>query len=263
MNKSLMMRTRMLGLLVALVSILIFGARYAGASPVAYWNFDNDTVTDLTGNGHDDGTTSGLAFVNAPTGFGRALDVSPFSNIGGTLSNFSLATGTVTFRVNPDNNARGPLFSIYNTVSDRFHFERRNGDLKIAFTLPGTDIFTNGSMTSGTWYTVVATQDGTAWDVQMQEDGGSPAVLNITSSNHTEFTDFLTTINRVELGALNSAGLTFDGKLDDIAVFDSPLSQPEIDAIFAGDLASVVPEPASLALLGLGCLAMLMRRRRV
>jgi hypothetical protein len=90
-----------------LFALLIFTSIVAAAaeppakpSLVAYWNFDDETVTDLSGNGHGG---SGAKFVDAPDGFGRALDLQDsFSNIGGIKSEFSLATGTVTFRVRLD-----------------------------------------------------------------------------------------------------------------------------------------------------------------
>ncbi len=70
----------------------------AKPSLVAYWNFDDDSARDFSGNGHDGST--GAGFVDAPEGFGRAVDLEEsFLNIDGDKRAFSLGTGTITFRV--------------------------------------------------------------------------------------------------------------------------------------------------------------------
>ncbi len=57
----------------------------------------------------------------------------------------------------------------------------------------------------------------------------------------------------------------FDGQIDDLAVWDNALSGAQISAIYQGGLAGLnaaqVPEPGSLALILLGGLALLRRRR--
>ncbi len=68
------------------------------------------------------------------------------------------------------------------------------------------------------------------------------------------------------LGAFNVGGTAtargLNGSLDDVAIYTGNLTAAEIDGLFSGQLAPTdIPEPGSLALLGLGGLAMLRRRR--
>jgi arabinan endo-1,5-alpha-L-arabinosidase len=58
------------------------------------------------------------------------------------------------------------------------------------------------------------------------------------------------------LGAGNS-GSGFAGAFDDVSFFHGVLSQSEVDGLIAG-----VPEPSTTALLGLGGLALILRRRK-
>ena len=54
----------------------------------------------------------------------------------------------------------------------------------------------------------------------------------------------------------------FDGQIDEVAIWDRVLTTDEIAALYNGGAGTAIPEPGSLALLGLGGLMMIQRRRR-
>ena len=124
----------------------------------------------------------------------------------------------------------------------------------------------DGNETVSEWFHVVFTWSGTGAD-----DGSSdPTAVYINGALETS-------------GAVNAdkylsgswliggdpdinANRNFAGLLDDLAVFDNALSAQDVSDIYQGGLngqnvAQVIPEPSSLALIGLGAMGLLRRRR--
>lgn len=75
------------------------------------------------------------------------------------------------------------------------------------------------------------------------------------STGYTGTIDYTKSNNNFVIGARDNGDYSFSGIIDDVRFYDRVLSQSEIRALV------VVPEPATLLLLGLGSLAFLRKRR--
>jgi hypothetical protein len=106
------------------------------------------------------------------------------------------------------------------------------------------------------WHHVVATGSDTAGELKLYVDGelvdtDSSLTLDATMNGH-----------QFAVGAarfVSDAGTRpFDGLIDEFAIYGAALDQPTIEAHYD---AGVAPEPATLAMLALGGMAMIRRRR--
>ena len=76
----------------------------------------------------------------------------------------------------------------------------------------------------------------------------------------------ISAVESLLLGRRATTGASYDGLLDDFAVWDRALTADEIQSIYSAGLNgwtfTGIPEPTTMALLGLGALGLLRRRRR-
>ncbi|NML16136.1 LamG-like jellyroll fold domain-containing protein [Azohydromonas caseinilytica] len=110
-----------------------------------------------------------------------------------------------------------------------------------AFT--GTGVLSSYVTPSTTdWTFVAAVYDQVARLVTLYVDG----VMTMTSTN------FSPSFNFFQIGHNPGHGEAFTGLIDNVFVYDQALTSTEIAAIRANGFPAPVPEPASLALVGLG-----------
>ena len=251
------------------------------------------TATGITGDAYDVSAGGHIVLANPADffGFGGEDGFDSHASAGNPPATVPSAAGSpasVAMRFFPNGSNESVLWG-FGTGGTRFHFaQRTSGSASevMRFEYGGGAYRSmdtpNGSFLSNRWYTAVATQDGvpdSGWTIHMKEDGGAVqtySTLNQPNSNHpnagtdntNEFTRHLD-VGTVEIGGLPgiSDSIDWSGLVDDFAFFAYALNQPQIDQIFAGNIASVadgsfVPEPSSLALLLLCGLSLVALRRR-
>ncbi len=166
----------------------------------------------------------------------------------------------------------GYIFGARATSSTRNYFGMQRGN-----TSPNQDLITTSgnnfndgqstivdNYTTDSWYyiAVTLTTDGTDTIVNSYFANltAGDTLLTQAATNVSEGGTFQNTI-AYGVGILNDNGgsnQAFKGKIDEIALYGAAKDQ----AFFQANLTTIIPEPSSVALLGLGSVALLLRRRR-
>ncbi|XAL98041.1 PEP-CTERM sorting domain-containing protein [Phycisphaeraceae bacterium D3-23] len=241
----------------------------ASAALVAHWSFDSDFTADTGGSAFDltavNGATAGDAggqFGNAAT-FERANSEHAFTggNVLAANSDFSYSawynfgvsdiTGGDRYFVLETSAADTPDNGQAWTASIGLRDLAGTDSVQIFTTTPSNDVGSTGS-TASTWQNVVVTYDASSGTINAYLDGNLFATDTQGTTAAVE--------GLVIGGHRDGTGRNFDGQVDDVAFFDTVLTSQGI-AFLQNNSASLVPEPGSLALLGLGGL-MIARRRR-
>jgi hypothetical protein len=239
-------------------------AASANAGLIAHYTFDSDG--------------SATVGTDATLGEGASIDNTNFVAGGGSLlldpnaivTDTSGADGavggdsfdwsgsdvrTVTFFVRASStqvDALGTMISLGSGTGggNRFDIRLDNGNLRLEVQAGGST--TGSALADDTWHHVAIVVPGatsTVNDVQYYIDGA----LVGTFSNAQNID---TGVGPLRIGdSYQDTGRDFTGNIDDVRLYDTALTANEIAALAA------IPEPGSLALLGLGGLAMLRRRR--
>ena len=250
---------------------LAMGTTSADAGLMMYFDFNSasgSTVSDLSGNGQD-GTLNGTSTLTADGGGHTGLAGDRALTFSG--DNFFTATSTVSpgsgdFSVSfwYRTSASGTLAMVDhsqspdNTQGYQMFASVGGGNL----TLWDSSAANNSASTAG-----LATGDlnGSAWRhiaISVDRTGTNTMriYINGVETDSTSLVALTDPINfgLLQLGTFNNGQVDSDGFIDDYAIFDEALSQSQIIAIRDG---APVPEPGSLALLGLGGLFIFRRRR--
>ena len=256
--------------------VLIFGfiaalsATTASAGLIGHWPFEEgsgDTTADLSGsgttgtiaNGATGGPDGGSAWVNDPTrgsvlGFGGGAD-SAYVRAGSipvmTLDN----DFTWSFWANhhPDNTMPNNIVVGNRNNAEGADFTPRQF---IKFTPTKFEWHMNGNGNDNTEYPDFIDNAGTWQHHTVVKDGADVTYyLNGAETSAGTLTQALDNPQPLFFGGDNQGadGENWQGLLDDVRIYDHALS--------AGDVRALVPEPSSAALLLVGLLSLVRRRR--
>lgn len=266
----------------ALIGAALLAANSTHAALVARWNMDeaSGNLADSSGNNLTAAASgTGLTYAQGSVGAGTygniTLSSSQASAFGTSInftrsqSGYATLSGqpavidslaepgpsgsfTVMAWVNPVSLPSNTTYRVFATgATGGWGLGVANVD-RLRFTTFGQADFgsTGTPVQSGVWQHIAVTFVNGA--VSMYHNGqligSTPASSGFTEENVAN--------NFVIGGNSNLTSDLFNGRMDEVRIYDSALTQQEIIS------AATVPEPSATALLGLGSLALLLRRRR-
>ena len=262
------------------LSVALVFAGVANASLVGHWDFDS-SFRDLSGNGNDS-DYSGMPLLVAGTGLSPEAAVQ-FDGVDDVLivqNSPSLNTGAGDFTVTTwvkstwaDGDDKQFILK-YGTAGSEFGGKEKDGGInsgnRIVMKLEGSDFrflidseldggkevlkIDPALVTTGEWVHVAGVRDSAASLLRLYINGVEVATHDTENTFNIDHDEIMTIGAAAKENGdyLGEIGHWFAGELDDVRFYDEALS--------AGAIASTIPEPATLALLGLG--GLLLRRRR-
>jgi hypothetical protein len=244
--------------MVVAVAVL-FVAGQAQAGLIGHWKLDDGsgtTAADEIDSPSQDGTlfgdptwvTTGLPSV--PSGTTAALD---FDGDGDTVSIADAAqwsvlesgdTATIAFWFYA--RSAGDTHGFTKDAEYGLRFRVEEGDLKMRFDLFGDNSGTGDAISLNEWHHAAVTfTAGTGGTLYLDGEVYKTYSSTETSNN---------TSNELHIGSRDGGEGFFDGLIDDVRLYDEVLD--------ADDVKALVPEPATMAILALGGIGVLLRRRR-
>ena len=191
-------------------------------------------------------------------------DILEFSDSGMPTGDFSIVTAVRLNALESGSNTR-PTWFTYGNQGSVFQLigvavDRPVGGNDVLARMNGTDVHSNLAMSIDTNYVVLITRSGNNYTIDLMDENGTTsaavanASLNLTLSRGT-IGNLVTPAH----GDFQEAGL--DGYLGRIQVYNTALSAGERTTLLGQLQNYVIPEPATMALLGIGGLMVLRRRR--
>ena len=235
----------------------------ANAGLLGHWTFDENTgntAADSSGNGL---TATHKATAAWDTGVSGSAAVNPEFTLGveANSASLKLADGLTAFTISlwvktttNDDFATLAGFEGQGSTGDRYSLKVSSGNVQVT---PGGASAASpiATLSNDEWVHIVGVNDPTAGVSRMYvngvQSGSDGSVVNLSSS-----------VSQFTMGTFwNSTGFDYTGAMDDVQVYDEALSASDVSFLF-NNAGTAIPEPGSLALLGLGGLLVASRRRR-
>lgn len=254
-------------------SVLAGGMMFSGsadAALVSYFSFDGDATNGI--GGQADGVVTGSATYAAGK-FGQAVGLDAINDSVDLASTSLGAIGTGNFTISLWVSLNGQTVS-----GDPAFFANKSWasgtNVGINYAVKGggnLDVNTYGSarvdfqdgdtsdLSASSWDNIILVRDGETLKYYfngVQEAGDKAIAAGVTFESANTFK-----LGDDGLATYNNAGNAWTGDMlfDDLAIYDTAL---DASAITALQSTAAVPEPSSAALLGLGGLSLILRRRR-
>jgi hypothetical protein len=246
-----------LPLAAAMGSLALAATSANAATLISHFSFDTD-FTDQ-GPGSNDGTALNGAAITTTVGeskFGGGGLKLDGTNDYVDFGDIALGAFSVSAWIKPDvlgsldgiilGDAANKNWIRVETGSSTNAVVKNNDNDAATISLTASPEFTNGE-----WQHVVVTRDGTTGNVTFYRNN----VLVASGAGNTD------TFTPEFIGhkLSGTAANYYDGVMDEVRIYSDVLTTSEIEGLFTSN---AVPEPSSTALLGLGGLALILRRRK-
>ena len=255
----------------AAIALCLYAAQSVSAALIFQMDFNdaygNQSLLDRGTTGVT-GTSSG--------NFAYSTTVAP-SNYGGYSGSFDGSTGavdfgdidaldglstiTITAWIRMDSageNSAGRIVRKRDGSTSGFETYYHGADSELEFVAKNSVANGGGSISFGEWTFIAMTYDGT--DATFYTGDGT----TLSGPDTASLANGSLGSNSVSLliGNIEADSRTFDGLIDNVRIYDSIEGAASLESIMQFNDASFVPEPSSTALLGLGGLALILRRKR-